>query len=31
MLHIWTRPKFSVGWHRKIDGPNKKIFGIESY
>ncbi len=31
MLHIWTWPKISVGWHRKKDGPNKKMFGIERY
>lgn len=31
MLHIWTKPKISFGWHRKTDGPNKKIFGIKRY
>ncbi len=31
MLHVWTWPKFGLGWHRKLDGPNKKIFGIQKY
>jgi hypothetical protein len=31
MLHIWTWPKFKAGWHRKIDGPNKRIFSIRKY
>ena len=31
MLHIWTDPKFSLGWHKKIDGSNKKIFGVKKY
>ena len=31
MLHIWTSPKISFGWHRKMDGPNKKIFGISRF
>jgi len=31
MLHIWTYPKFSVGWHRKIDGSGEKIFRIKKY
>jgi len=31
MLHIWTKPKISFGWHRKTDCPNKKIFGVQRY
>ena len=31
MLHIWTWPKFKIGWHRKIDGPNKRLFWISKY
>ena len=31
MLHIWTWPKFGLGWHRKIDGPNRSIFSIRRY
>ncbi len=31
MLHIWRWPKFALGWHRKMDGPNKSIFAIKKY
>jgi hypothetical protein len=31
MLHIWTRPKFIIGWHRKTDGPNDSIFAVRKY
>ena len=31
MLHVWTRPKFSIGWHRKNDGPNKRLFWVQKY
>lgn len=31
MLHIWTWPKFALGWHRKIDGPNNSLFAIRKY
>jgi hypothetical protein len=31
MLHIWTWPKFGLGWHKKIDGPNKRLFWIYKY
>ena len=31
MLHIWTWPKFTLGWHRKLDGPNKKILSVQKY
>ncbi len=31
MLHIWSWPKFNLGWHRKLDDPNNKLFGIRRY
>lgn len=31
MLHIWTWPKFALGWHKKIDGPNKRLFWVYKY
>lgn len=31
MLHIWTRPRFSVAWHRKRDGLLGKIFWIQRF
>lgn len=31
MLHIWTRPRFSVAWHRKRDGLIGKLLWIEKY
>lgn len=31
MMHIWTWPKFGIGWHRKIDGPNRNLFAIRRY
>ena len=31
MLHVWTWPKFKIGWHRKIDGPNKNYFSVRKF
>jgi len=31
MLHIWTKPKKSVAWHRKLDSQKGKILFIEKY
>ena len=31
MLHIWLKPYFSIGWHRKHDGRTGKLFWIEKY
>lgn len=31
MLHIWLKPRFSVGFHKKIFGPKGRFFWIEKY
>lgn len=31
MLHIWTWPKFSLGWHKKADEKNSRLFRIRRY
>jgi hypothetical protein len=30
-LHIWLKPYFKLGWHRKRDGVKGKIFWITKY
>lgn len=31
MLHIWTKPHFSLAWHRKRDGLIGRMFWIQRY
>ena len=31
MLHVWLKPYFSIGWHRKRDGLAGKMFWLERY
>ena len=31
ILHVWTWPKFSVEWRRKVDGPNRRLFWVYRY
>ena len=31
MFHIWLRPHFALGWHRKRDGVRGKLIWVARY